>query len=119
MHYLFGAVRVATLTLLTLTALSACLSCGVVTAKLSGHAVTLRSSPTVLADTLMLGSTSTRILPGKLPRASWSAAMLLALYRIGVPFFSVSTRLLPEIVYNLTALDSEGYDLTSGSKRSV
>ncbi|HWX36654.1 MAG TPA: hypothetical protein VNZ53_55725 [Steroidobacteraceae bacterium] len=49
--YFFGAVRVATLTLLTLTALSACLSCGVVTAKVSGHAVTLRSSPTVLADT--------------------------------------------------------------------
>ena len=39
----------------------------VVTAKVSGHAVTLRSSPTVLADTSMSGSTSTRILSGKLP----------------------------------------------------
>ena len=43
-------------------------SCGVVTAKVSGHAVTLRSSPTVLADTSMSVSTSTRILSGKLPR---------------------------------------------------
>jgi putative SOS response-associated peptidase YedK len=68
--YVFGVVRVATLNLLTLTALSACLSCGVVTAKVSGHAVTLRSSPTVLADTSMSGSTSTRILSGKLPSAS-------------------------------------------------
>ncbi len=32
--YSFGAVRVATLTLLILTALSACRSCGVVTAKI-------------------------------------------------------------------------------------
>jgi hypothetical protein len=63
-------VRVATFTLLTLTALSACRSRGVVTAKFSGHAVNLRSSPTVLADTLMSGSASTRILSGKLPRAS-------------------------------------------------
>jgi hypothetical protein len=68
--YVFGAVRVATFTLLTLTALSACRSCGVVSAKVSGHAVTLRSSPTVLADTSISGSTSTRILSGKLPSAS-------------------------------------------------
>jgi hypothetical protein len=53
--YVFGVVRVAMLTLLTLTALSACRSCGVVTAKFSGHAVTLRRSPTVFADTPMSG----------------------------------------------------------------
>ena len=40
--YVFGEVRVATFTLLTLTALSACRSCSVVTAKGSGHAVTFR-----------------------------------------------------------------------------
>jgi hypothetical protein len=69
-RYVFGAVRVATFTLLTLTALSALRSWGVVTAKVSGHAVALRSSPTVFADNSMSGSTSTRILSGKLPSAS-------------------------------------------------
>jgi hypothetical protein len=36
---------------------------------------------TVFADTRIFGSTSTRILSGKPPRAIWSAAMLLHLYR--------------------------------------
>src|SRR5262245_55690254 len=45
---------------------------GVVIAKFSGHVFILRSSPTVLADTRMSGSTSTRILSGKPPRAIWS-----------------------------------------------
>jgi hypothetical protein len=55
--YDFGEVRVAWLTLLTLTALSEWRSSGVVIARLSGHAVTLRSSPTVFADTWMSAST--------------------------------------------------------------
>ena len=50
--YDFGAVRAATLTLPTLTALSGQASCGVVTAKFSGQADSLRSSPAVFADTL-------------------------------------------------------------------
>jgi hypothetical protein len=81
--YGFGETRVATLALLTFTALSGWRSWGVVITKFSGHAVTFRSSPTVLADTPISGSTSTLILPGKPPRAMWSAAMLLGLYRIG------------------------------------
>ena len=60
-RYDFGDVRVATLTLLTLTALSGERSCGVVIAKFSGQAVTLRSSPTVFADTSMSASTLTGI----------------------------------------------------------
>jgi hypothetical protein len=47
--YVFGEVRVATLALLTLITLSARRSSGVVIAKLSGHTVTFRSSPTVCA----------------------------------------------------------------------
>ena len=50
-----------------------------------GHAATFRSSPTVFAVTPMSGSASTRILPGKPPRAMWSASMLLGLYRMGAP----------------------------------
>ena len=63
----FWCVRVATLNLLTLTPLSACLPYGVVTAKFSGRAVSLRRSPTVFADTPMSTSTLTGILSGKLP----------------------------------------------------
>ena len=59
--YDFGDVRVATLTLLTLTALSGYRSCGVVIARFSGQAVTLRSSPTVFAFTWMSASTLTGI----------------------------------------------------------
>ena len=40
------------------------------------------SSPTVCADTPRFLSASTRILSGNPPRAMWSAAVLLALYRI-------------------------------------
>src|SRR5436189_2542542 len=50
--------------------------------KFSGHAVTFRSSPTVCAETPIFLSASTRILSGKPPRAMWSAAVLLGLYRI-------------------------------------
>jgi hypothetical protein len=60
-HYDFGDVRVATLTLLTLTALPGERSCGVVIAKFSGQTVTLRSSPTVFAVTSMSASTLTGI----------------------------------------------------------
>jgi hypothetical protein len=60
--YDFGETRVATFALLTFTALSLSRSCGVVIAKLSGHAASFRSSPTVFGDGWMLGSTSTRIL---------------------------------------------------------
>jgi hypothetical protein len=48
-RYDFGDVRVATLALLTLTALSGLRSRGVVIAKFSGHTVTLRGSPTIFA----------------------------------------------------------------------
>jgi hypothetical protein len=80
-RYGFGETRVATLALLTFTALSGWRSSGVVIAKFSAHSVILRSSPTVFADTRIFGSTSTRILSGKPPRAIWSAAMLLHFYR--------------------------------------
>src|SRR5262245_51885292 len=86
--YDFGVVRVATFALLTFTALLGSPCCGVVTAKFSGHAVIFRSSPTVFGDGWMLGSTSTRILSGKPPRATWSAAMLLGLYRMCCSSFS-------------------------------
>jgi hypothetical protein len=72
--YGFGETRVAALAFPTLTVLWGSRPSGVVTAKFAGHAVTLRRSPTVFADTPMSGSTSTRILSGKLPRANWSAA---------------------------------------------
>jgi hypothetical protein len=51
----FGEVRVAILTLLTLTTFSGWQSCGVVIPKFSGQTVTLRSSQTVLADISMSG----------------------------------------------------------------
>jgi hypothetical protein len=77
--HVFGEVRVATLALLTFSALSGRRSCGVVITKFSGHTVTFRSSPTVCADTPRLLSASTCILSGKPPRAIWSAAVLLGL----------------------------------------
>jgi hypothetical protein len=77
--YDFGAVRVATFALLTFTALSGSPSCGIVIAKFSGQAVIFRSSPTLFGTDWMPGSTSTRILSGKPPRATWSAAMLFGL----------------------------------------
>src|SRR5262249_39263150 len=83
--YGFGERRFAPLALLTLIALSGRRSCGVAITKFSGHSVTLRSSPTVFADTPTSRSTSTRILEGKPPRATWSAARLLGLYRIWAP----------------------------------
>src|SRR5262245_15000506 len=86
--YDFGVMRVATFALLTFTVLLGSRSSGVVTAKFSGHAVIFRSSPTVFGDGWMPGSTSTRILSGKPPRATWSAAMLLGLYRMTAPSFS-------------------------------
>ena len=48
-------------------------------------AATLRSSPTVFADTPMPRSASTCIASGNPPSATWSAAMLLGLYRIWSP----------------------------------
>jgi hypothetical protein len=77
--YDFGAQRVATLALLTFTALLASRSCGIVIVKFSGHAVALRSSPTVFGNGWTSASASTRILSGKPPRATWSAAMPLGL----------------------------------------
>src|SRR5262245_29719517 len=82
--YRFGEKRVATLTLLTFTAPSRPLSCGVDITKFSDHVVAFLSSPTLFADTPMSRSTSTRILSGKPPRAMWSAATLLGLYRMRV-----------------------------------
>ena len=60
-RYDFGEVRIAILTLLTLTMLPRYRSCGVVITKLSGETLTLRSSPTVFADISMAESTSTSI----------------------------------------------------------
>jgi hypothetical protein len=71
--YCFGDTRAFILALLIFTAPSGWCCCGVVITKFSNHAVTFRSSPTVVADTPMSGSASTRILPGKPPRAMWSA----------------------------------------------
>jgi hypothetical protein len=79
MSYDFGAQRVATFALLTFTALLASRSCGIVIAKFSGHAVALRSSPTVFGNGWTPASASTGILSGKPPRVTWSAAMLLGL----------------------------------------
>jgi hypothetical protein len=45
----------------------------------------LRSSPTVFAETPMPRSASTCIASGSPPSATWSAAMLLGLYRIVLP----------------------------------
>jgi hypothetical protein len=59
--YRFGETRVATLALLIFTALSGRCSGGVVITKFSGHAVIFRSSPTLVADTPMPASASTRI----------------------------------------------------------
>ena len=81
MLYCFGETRGATLALLTFTT-PLSWPCGATIAKFSGHVVTFRSWPTVLAETSMSGSTSTRILFGKLPRAISRAATLLSLYRI-------------------------------------
>jgi hypothetical protein len=78
-------VRVATFALLTFTTLLGSPSCGVVIAKFSGHAASLLSSPTVFGDAPMSASSSTRIVSGKPPRAIWSAAMFLALYRMRTP----------------------------------
>jgi hypothetical protein len=68
------------LILLTFTAPSS--PCGVVITKFSGHAVTFRSSPMVVADTSMSRSATTCILFGKPPIAMWSAATLFGLYRM-------------------------------------
>src|SRR5262249_46131637 len=100
--YRFGEKRVATLTLLTFTAPSRPRSCGVDITKFSDHVVAFLSSPTLFADTPMSRSISTRILSGKPPRAMWSAATLLGLYRIRVlPDGPIPLWSLPETVYDL------------------
>src|SRR5215831_3317696 len=94
-RYGFGETRVATLALLTFTALSGRRSSGIVMTKFSGHAVAFRSSSTVFADTPMFRSTATHILSGRPLRAIWSAAVLLALYRttfLLYPLIPTSTR---------------------------
>src|SRR5262252_3440868 len=90
----FGVVRFGPLALLTLIEVPGSASCGVVTTKFSGHVVTLRSSPTVFADTPTSRSASTCIVSGKPPRAPWSAAMHLGLYRIWAPSCVQGTRLV-------------------------
>src|SRR5262245_40947454 len=80
--YGLGETRVATLALLTFRTLSGPLACGVVITNFSVNSVTLRSSPTVFADTPMSGATSIRIASGNPPRTTWSAAMLFGLYLI-------------------------------------
>src|SRR5437764_12737427 len=71
--------------LLTLMALAAPRSCGVEITRFSGHAVTLRSAPPVVADTPTSRSVSTCIASGRPPSATWSAAMFFGLYRMGLP----------------------------------
>jgi hypothetical protein len=69
-------------TLLTITTLSGWPSSGVVIAKFSAQVVAFRSSPTVLAETPVDWSALTLIRSGKPPRARWSAATFLGLYRM-------------------------------------
>ena len=103
--YCLGETRVATLALLTFTALSGWCPCGVVTTQFSGHVVTFRSSPTVFADTPIPGIPAlTRILLGKPPRVMWSAAILFGLYRITAPHYPVPTADCRETAYNLSTL---------------
>ena len=52
-RYDFGENRVAMVALLTITMLPGKRSCGTAMAKFSGHAVILRSWPTVFADARM------------------------------------------------------------------
>ena len=78
--YDFGVTRVACVALLIRIALSEWRSCGVVITKFSGHAVTLRSSPTVFADMPTSRSASTCIAADSPPIATCSAATLLGLY---------------------------------------
>src|SRR5437016_1910780 len=52
----------------------------------------------------MSGSTSTRILTGKPPRAMWSAAMLLGLYRIKAASLPGTNCWLRETAYNVSTL---------------
>ena len=52
-RYDFGANRVATLALLTITTLPSRRFCGTARANFSGHAFTFRRSPTVFAETRM------------------------------------------------------------------
>jgi len=59
-----------------------------------------------IADTPMPRSTSTRILSGKPPRAMWSAAVLLGLYRIRL--LPGTDCRLPKTAYNLSALSATG-----------
>src|SRR5205823_14523340 len=77
--YGFGAYRLDTVTLLTITALPGKRSCGTATARFSGHAATFRSWPTVFAETPTFRSVSTRMLFGNPPRAMWSAATFFGL----------------------------------------
>src|ERR1700747_641353 len=118
-YYGFGEVRVAALALLIFTALSGSRSCGVVITKFSDHVVTLRSSPTVFADTPWPASASTCILAGKPPRAMSSAAMLLHLYRgIGS---SVIARLLNsqllKAIFRATCVGARTRDARRGPRR--
>src|SRR5262249_49504003 len=85
--YDFGTTRVAVVALLTFTEISGKRSRGLVITKFPGHAVTFRSCPLVFAATPAPGLNWLRILSGKPPRAIPSAALLLGLYRIGLPPF--------------------------------
>ena len=83
--YGFGVARPGPVARLTFTALPGSCSGGVIIAKFSGHVVVFRSSPTVLADSPTSGSTSTRILFGKPPRASRSPGSAFCLVSHWIP----------------------------------
>src|SRR6516164_139920 len=115
--YGFGEVRVATLALLIFTALSGSRSCGIVSTKFSDQLVTLRSSPTVFADTPVPTSASTCILAGKPPRAMSSAAMLLHLYR-GIGYSLIARLLNSQPVKAILSRDMRRSEDTGRSKGS-
>jgi hypothetical protein len=116
--YGLGASRVVTLARVTLIALSGWRSCGLVITKFSGHAATLRSSPTVFADTPISRSTSTCVESGKPPSAIWSAAMFLGLYRIWAsPFAFSPPNYITSPVISKSLFQRSAHDLARGRRK--
>src|SRR5262249_5390171 len=79
--------------------------------------VTLRSSPTVFADTPVPTSASTCILAGKPPRAMSSAAMLLHLYR-GIGYSLIARLLNSQPLKSILSRDMRRSEDTGRSKGS-
>ena len=74
--YCFGETRAFTLALLTFTALSGWCCCGVVITKFSGHAVTPRSSPTVVALLTVDDALAQAAFPPPPPKVSSAAGVI-------------------------------------------